>query len=470
MNQVLSGIDSIVLFRNSQGRDGRGTLMHITRSNVVFEIYNPYSIVQISEVLQTVKILRGDRMIYHGRAVVNNIVTTGLMIIASATLIDPWSDLEGLTPGKGLRAETQRFVDDWKSSFHLRPEYQLVISTLRNFMGELSRWLEEAEAGVLGIDPARVHESPLAEEFYQEIQAPIAPKVIELFKQFETEAARVPDDQLAVHKAFARRELHPLTLCSPFVHRTYTKPLGYAGHYEMVNMMLGTSSAHVNSTYARIVDAFHVQTAAPEAHRNRIDMLQQRLQQEAERVVAEERPFTVLNVGCGPAVEIQRYVRQSDLADFTTFHLMDFNEDTLNHTQDKIEQAIQESGRRPTFQFIQKSIDELLKEAHRAETDMPSSYEMIYCAGLFDYFSTRICRQLCKLFFRWVRPGGLVAVTNVHPNNPNRYQMEHLLEWHLVYRDEADMKKLVPEGAKWSIEPDTTGVNLFLDLRKENAW
>ena len=40
------------------------------------------------------------------------------------------------------------------------------------------------------------------------------------------------------HEAYLRRHLHPLLLCSPFAYRTYQKPLGYAGDYEMVNMIV----------------------------------------------------------------------------------------------------------------------------------------------------------------------------------------------------------------------------------------
>jgi extracellular factor (EF) 3-hydroxypalmitic acid methyl ester biosynthesis protein len=466
MEQTLSGIDSIVMFRNSQGRDGRGTLLHITRSNVVFEVYNPYSIVQISEVMQTVKIVRGERRIYQGRAMVNNIVTTGLMTIVSASLIDAWSDLEGLTPGKGLQFETERFVHDWRAGHQLSPEYQLIVSTIRGFLGELSRWLEEAEAGMLEPDIQDEQAVSLAEAFYRDIQSPVAPEVEDLFIRFEQEASRVPEDQVMAHKAFARRELHPLTMCSPFVHRSYTKPLGYAGDFEMVNMMLGESATRAASTYARIVDAFHIQTAAPEAHRNRIDMLEKRLDAEAKRVHQLERPFSVLNVGCGPAVEVQRFIRQNAISAFADLSLMDFNDETLKHAETKVREAMATSGHQPVLRIVHKSIDDLLKESHRQETAPATTYDMVYCAGLFDYFSDRVCRQLLSRFYAWTRPGGLVSATNVHSHNPNRHLMEHILEWHLVYRDEMGFSKLAPAGSQPSVESDPTGVNIFLDLRK----
>lgn len=466
MEQSLTGIDSLVTFHNSQGREGRGTLIHITRTTVVFEIYNPYSIVQLSEVLPHLNVLRGQRTIYKGRAVVGHILTTGLMVIISATLVDTWNDMSGLKPGGGLQTETKRFIQDWESGHKLRPNYQLVVSNLRNFLGELSRWLEEAEVEVVSKDEGEEARNIL-EDFYKEVETPLGPKVGELFLQFEEEAKNVPHEEITVHKAFARRELHPLTMCSPFVHRSYTKPLGYAGDYEMVNMMLKTSDATTSSTYAKIVDTFHIDAASPESHRNRIVMLEERLKQESERVIEEEeRIFTVLNIGCGPAVELRRFIRNNPLANQSSFQLMDFNEDTLQHVEAKISEAIRDSGNKPVLKITHKSIDELLREAHQDEELFGQRFDFVYCAGLFDYFSDHVCKRLVAMFYSWLREDGLLSVTNVHACNPNRYHMEHLLEWHLVYRDEKGMDNLAPKGTNYKVVTDEMGVTVFLDIRK----
>ena len=68
-----SGVkDSFILFRNSQGAEVRATLLRLTRYLAIFEVYNPYSILQMSEVLSEFKIIISDRMVYSGRAVVSN--------------------------------------------------------------------------------------------------------------------------------------------------------------------------------------------------------------------------------------------------------------------------------------------------------------------------------------------------------------------------------------------------------------
>lgn len=86
MDQALSGIDSTVAFSNSQNVKGRGTLVHIARRIVVFEVYNPYSLVQVSEAINNIKIMRGDQLVYNGTGTVTYIVTTGLMSIVTVEL------------------------------------------------------------------------------------------------------------------------------------------------------------------------------------------------------------------------------------------------------------------------------------------------------------------------------------------------------------------------------------------------
>ena len=77
MSSAPISLDSLVLFRNARGLDGRGTLLHMTRRSVAFELYNPYSIVQLSEVLVDFRVVREGQPLYQGRAVVNSLVPTG---------------------------------------------------------------------------------------------------------------------------------------------------------------------------------------------------------------------------------------------------------------------------------------------------------------------------------------------------------------------------------------------------------
>ncbi|MEG1118298.1 MAG: SAM-dependent methyltransferase, partial [Janthinobacterium sp.] len=98
-------------------------------------------------------------------------------------------------------------------------------------------------------------------------------------------------------------------------------------------------------------------------------------------------------------------------------------------------------------------------------TGLPGSFDAVYCAGLFDYLSDKVCARLLMHFASRVGPGGRLLVTNVHANNPGKFGMEHLLEWHLIYRNEEGLSALLPEHA---IDPliyvDATGVNVFAEV------
>ena len=116
--------------------------------------------------------------------------------------------------------------------------------------------------------------------------------------------------------------------------------------------------------------------------------------------------------------------------------------------------------------------DQILKDAGKPLPDMmPASYDLVYCAGLFDYLSDRICKKLMSIFYDLVAPGGLLVATNVDSSNPSRNWMEYVVEWHLVYRDRKILETLKPDSAppEVQIKHDVTGVNIYIEVRKPRA-
>ena len=139
-------IDPVITFRNSQLEAVRGTLTNVQRRSLVMEIYNPYSIVQVSEVLSELTIRSGERSIYKGKAVVTSLLNTGLMAVVSVVLVDEWTDLNVASGDLSRVAEeAQRFVDEWQERFRIGRSYQVIISEMRAFLAETSRWADQAE-------------------------------------------------------------------------------------------------------------------------------------------------------------------------------------------------------------------------------------------------------------------------------------------------------------------------------------
>lgn len=452
-------IDPVVSFRNSQREHVRGTIINLQRKSLVMEVYNPYSIVQVSEVLSELSVRMGTKHAYLGKAVVVSLVNTGLTAVVSLALIDEWRELSVLpNEPRSVGREAVQFIADWDARFNIRRDYQIVVNEMRAFLSEVSRWVEQVDL----TESLPKTEGRLREDLFYELATPIMHKTKSYLVRLEEEAERVDAEIAAVHRTYAQAALHPLLLRAPFVYRTFTKPLGYAGDYEMVNQILNDPQQGP-TTYFQIVNTAFLKAAVATAHRNRITLLIDFLTRQAEAARAAGRPFRILNVGCGPAFEIQRFMREYPQPSLLEFELVDFSEETLAFTKAAIEKAAAENGHTVKVETVHQSVHDLLK---RRISNDPSlrTFDAVYCAGLFDYLSDKVCARLLSYFAARTRPNGQLLVTNVHSSNPEKFGMEHLLEWYLIYRDESGMASVLPDNsADHKLYVDETGVNVFAE-------
>jgi extracellular factor (EF) 3-hydroxypalmitic acid methyl ester biosynthesis protein len=471
LNKVLYGEkDTFIVCRNSQGIEVRATPLRLTRYVVVFEAYNPYSLLQLSEVLSDFKIIMRDRLVYSGRAVVSNLVNTGFLLVCEASLEESWLDVDMFSAelqGRRLRAGFDEFIQQWQRMYKVTPEFKVAIADMQTFLTDLRHWLEQVELGIRSSPSA--DQVRMEREILLELGLATNPAISSLFERFEALPDRIDAELQPAHRVFARRQLHPLLLCSPFVYRTFQKPLGYAGDYEMVNM-IARDPLEGSSLFAKAVNLWFLKQPPAEAHRNRIDYLRDRLEEETRRALAKAHHARVINLGCGPAIEVQRFLEEEELSNCASFTLMDFNEETLVHTRSELAQICKQRQRCTPIQLIKKSVHQILKEAGKVIDRSPDEqYDFVYCAGLFDYLSDQVCQRLMNVLFSWVRPGGLLVATNVDGSNPSRHTMEYVLEWHLTYRDSAEFARLLPEEApagSFAVKSDPTGVNIYLEVRK----
>jgi extracellular factor (EF) 3-hydroxypalmitic acid methyl ester biosynthesis protein len=468
-NDNPGGNESLVTFQTSQGLELRGILTRLARHQIVFEFYDPAAALRVSEVLTQLKIFIGGQIIYSGRALISNLLESGTTVLCEARLDDVWINPE--QPGSGLSVdhlnrEFDGFFHQWQSHFRVTPEYRLFVSELQSFFDDLRLWLEQVELNLRSLPSSN------SQQIEHEVALQLGRKSLSVFQhfveRFEVLAAKLERDAVPAHQAYMRRQMHPLLFCSPWVYRTVAKPLGYAGDYEMVNMML-RDPLEGPSLFAKIVNYCFINQGPVVAHRNRIDCIFDKLMQEALRTQRAKRGLRVLSVGCGPAIEVQRFVVQSPLAATATFDLLDFNDQTLQHTRQAIADAAHRGGHAPAaLRLVRKSVQQIVKEAFRTNQSQAASYDLIYCAGLFDYLTDQICRRLMDVMFEWLAPGGLLLATNVAPNNPLRYGMEHVLDWNLVYRTAPQMLALKPQRAvdDPAVTSDLTGVNIWIEVRK----
>lgn len=463
--------DSMVVI-NSQGMELRGTVLRFTRHTAVFELYDPDLTICVSEALKEFKIYARDQIIYSGRAVVRALVNTGLTLLCEVNLTETgWADVIGLPVngnGHGSLAVSSNFKDflqGWQKMYHVSPEYKVIIADIHTFLADLRAWVNQVELGIRS-SPAG-DRLKLEMDMAQELRESLIPATNSLFDRFEEVSDKIDDELLPAHYAFGRRQLHPLLLCSPFLYRSFTKPLGYAGDYEMINMIL-RNQPEGSSLFARLVNSYLLDQAPPHAVRNRVGFLYDEVVQETTRVTRAGRTANIYNLACGAAREVQIFLEEHPLAQHAKFDLLDFNEETLQYTGQKIAEIKQKYNRNNSVKLIKKSVHHLLKEKDR-QTQAAPVYDLIYCSGLYDYLSDRVCRSLNTYLYEQLSPGGLMVIGNFSPSTPRQNLMEHFLEWFLIYRDHNQLMKVapaqsLPEHCRVRAEP--SGANIFLEVRK----
>src|SRR5262245_45148558 len=277
--------ESLVVGQNSQGMEIRASPLRLTRYVAVFEIYNPALILRASEVLNDFKIVLRDRVIYSGQAVVRSLVDTGLVIVCEATLNElSWRDVEFTSEmiGNGkLRDEFTSFIQEWQKLYKITPEFKVVVADMQSFLSDLRLWLEQLELEIRSSPSG--DRGQLERDVVDRLSEPVIRSIDAFIEQFETIAQKLEPELQAAHRSYLRRQWHPLVLSSPFAYRAFNKPLGFAGDYEMVNMML--RSPHEGSTlFAKIINCWLLGQAPAVAHRNRVLYLQRKLVEEVTRI------------------------------------------------------------------------------------------------------------------------------------------------------------------------------------------
>jgi SAM-dependent methyltransferase len=228
--------------------------------------------------------------------------------------------------------------------------------------------------------------------------------------------------------------------------RTLTKPLGYPGDFALIDdIYRGTISDN-----AELVqwDRYLQAQAAPRAVRNRITYFARCVDQAALRSATTE----VLVLGCGPGRDMASYL-ESHPASRVRFLALDRDPRALRHSAALCRRHIS------SIEFEQIDV---LKYAPSRE------FDLIWAAGLFDYFSDRLFARMLRRFLACVRPEGELVIGNFSTENPSRTYMELVGDWVLRYRSSQALAEIARRAgcARFRVDSEVEGINLFLHVER----
>jgi extracellular factor (EF) 3-hydroxypalmitic acid methyl ester biosynthesis protein len=361
------------------------------------------------------------------------------------------------------------FPEIWKITKSLEKEYERMNFIPQAFVTkvfEIKHLLESFEKKIIQLECLQSFTSRSQIEDFEDTVINVSGKAIyELWKGRHDEMALILENERSdVQKAafeFFREQLKSLIYQSPFANRSLQKPLGYAGDFEMMNLIYHNESTG-KSLFARCMEKCFQEHAEPQAVRNRVEYLLGKI-----RGTLKNNPkskVTILSVACGPAMEVQKLIEQTpqNELDFIEIHLLDQDLNALKHVQRRIRKIATSLNKKVEVKLISTTIKNMLITGLEC-----NEYDLIYSAGLFDYFTDQVATSASNTLYEALKPNSQVIIGNFDVSAPNRFGMSLVFDWNLIYRSAADLKRIfaVP-GAKLSIEKEECGVNLFCVISK----
>lgn len=408
----------------------------------------------------------GSRVIYDGHAVIAHLTPSPTFMLIGIELTDYPMDLEGGECEKHCAILASKAADialQFDLQRSLLPEFRAEVADLRRFLELLKLTLDDIEP-VSNITQS--NRALLRDALVDVIEREAVHSINQSLKTITGFVKALgPKDHERYGKYF-QDALHPLLLLSPFFSRAYRKPLGYAGDFEIINMILRNTDEG-KTLFSRALSRQGCNLPVAKAHRNRIRYLALAIAQKIEDSVRVNKTPRITSIGCGPAREIVDYIGASNGDHPCEFTLVDFEPDALQHCQDSIAAARARSKSPATVTIINKSVRELIKDARRSISLPPQ--DLIYCGGLYDYLTFSTCCRLTAILYHSLAEGGRLIVSNVSTENEYRIFMEYGLEWFLHHRTPDELARMtqdLPLGIQANIDKDETGTNLFLNIVK----
>jgi SAM-dependent methyltransferase len=230
---------------------------------------------------------------------------------------------------------------------------------------------------------------------------------------------------------------------------SFCKPHGYAGDFEIIDRIYN-EWVSPNPRLQPWDRYFHAQ-AAPRAVRNRKDYFHKLLHEIDTNEAVGKR---VLKLGLGPGRSMYEWfcARPNSRLHFECVEL---------------DQKAIQYARKLNKQHVHK-----ITFVHgNAVRHRPShQFDLIWAAGLFDYFSDRAFVSIVRRMWSSVTHGGRLVIGNFGAANSSRPYMELVGEWRLIHRSAEQLLQLAHDAGipreNMHVDAEPEGVNLFLQAKK----
>lgn len=220
----------------------------------------------------------------------------------------------------------------------------------------------------------------------------------------------------------------------PFTCRAFTKPRGYAGDAELLDLIYGPEERWPEPQATALgTNIYRYTTAAPAAEgvRARRGFVADLI----DRATADAPDRHILAIAAGHLREasLTAAVRRRRIGRFVA---LDADATSLQ----EVNRCYGSYG----VETVAAPFRNLITNRLRL-----GQFDLIYSTGLFDYLNADTGRRLATTLFRMLNPGGQLVIANFMPGIRDVGYMEAFMDWRLIYRTRQDMVDLtmgIPES------------------------
>ena len=265
------------------------------------------------------------------------------------------------------------------------------------------------------------------------------------------------------------------TLVTPILsgcplYRAYTKPLGYAGDYQVMRYYYD-NALEGDSVFAQVFHKFGAEHPLSNGVRTRKDFVVRLMEEEHARYLARgeaEPVFRVASLGCGPAREVSDFIaHRKEWLGQVTWTLIDQEDEALSIAYNDSHRQLMATGAGGSLQCLHLSFVQIMRDPSLLPIE--SGQHFIFATGLFDYLAEPVAQVLVRTLFDQLAVGGLIALGNAMGPNDHFWTPEFVLDWTMLYRTREEMLRLgqrLPENAEISVEIEPGNAYYFLLIRK----
>lgn len=385
------------------------------------------------------------------------------------------SGLETALRLRGVKKTFLDFLEKTDESEEIRPEFKIALNDFHHFLKAMKSYLENAEASLQKLEDEKERAEALNAvlSFSEGI---LAERLRDLTLKIEKVVTQFTKEEDERHRKYFQAQVLELTNASLIFRRAFEKPLGYAGDYEMIDIIYRRTQEGRNLWERTISSCFHKYCDSANAVRNRANYLKDKI----TKVVREnhqQEAIRILSLACGPCEEVLRYLQAEIETQPTTpsdlyFYLVDQEEQALNYAQKRLypeASRLCSQNRKIKLNFLKQGVKHFLTNA-----ELMAAYpkmDLIYSAGLFDYLPLPIVKQLTEALLAMLSENGRLIIGNFKKGYENAFFMEYTSDWFLKLRTPEELLEFLP-NEDWKtrayIEEEEAGVNLFLNVQKSH--